>query len=273
MNLTHCTRTEVNSRWYYSNLYYVWCVIQEKRGLFVWWKLRRWNSLCPSPTSLLSLTSIPSSLRLSKGATSSPLERWVRLFVWLLFMSERAENHSNSTMECCLTADIYSCPDCSYIFFLQIDNGTCICAAMPNKITILRHNESLNKFCIRKVNESNIFVKVLMVSSASVSNDKVSVLNFVYIHRRLRHQSPAAVSTSLATASLLAPTSSMRLRWSSMCWKVFPKILCLDNQLVFEQSLYKCGSVAVWLQHSHLNELTDGDDFSLQSSWIKTMWH
>lgn len=39
-------------------------------------------------------------------------------------------------------------------FSRQIDNGTCICAAMPNKITILRHNESLNKFCIRKVGEA-----------------------------------------------------------------------------------------------------------------------
>lgn len=39
------------------------------------------------------------------------------------------------------------------VLTLQIDNGLCICAAMPNKITILRHNESLNKFCIRKVNE------------------------------------------------------------------------------------------------------------------------
>lgn len=34
---------------------------------------------------------------------------------------------------------------------LQIDNGPCICAAMPNKITILRYNDNLNKFCIRKV--------------------------------------------------------------------------------------------------------------------------
>lgn len=47
-----------------------------------------------------------------------------------------------------------SCPDCSPDFSPQIDNGTCICAAMPNKITILRHNESLNKFCIRKVGEA-----------------------------------------------------------------------------------------------------------------------
>uniref|UniRef100_A0A3Q3IFG4 Citron Rho-interacting kinase n=1 Tax=Monopterus albus TaxID=43700 RepID=A0A3Q3IFG4_MONAL len=37
----------------------------------------------------------------------------------------------------------------------KIDNGTCICAAMPNKITILRHNEGLNKFCIRKEIETS----------------------------------------------------------------------------------------------------------------------
>ncbi|XP_023180698.1 citron Rho-interacting kinase-like isoform X7 [Xiphophorus maculatus] len=37
----------------------------------------------------------------------------------------------------------------------KIDNGLCICAAMPNKITILRHNESLNKFCIRKEIETS----------------------------------------------------------------------------------------------------------------------
>ncbi|XP_034022965.1 LOW QUALITY PROTEIN: citron Rho-interacting kinase [Thalassophryne amazonica] len=37
----------------------------------------------------------------------------------------------------------------------MIDNGMCICAAMPNKITILRHNESLNKFCIRKEIETS----------------------------------------------------------------------------------------------------------------------
>uniref|UniRef100_A0A4W5NVH0 Citron Rho-interacting kinase n=1 Tax=Hucho hucho TaxID=62062 RepID=A0A4W5NVH0_9TELE len=37
----------------------------------------------------------------------------------------------------------------------KIENGTCICAAMPNKITILRYNDSLNKFCIRKEIETS----------------------------------------------------------------------------------------------------------------------
>ncbi|XP_031433366.1 citron rho-interacting kinase isoform X3 [Clupea harengus] len=37
----------------------------------------------------------------------------------------------------------------------KIDNGLCICAAMPNKITILRYNENLGKFCIRKEIETS----------------------------------------------------------------------------------------------------------------------
>ncbi|XP_014023386.1 citron Rho-interacting kinase isoform X1 [Salmo salar] len=37
----------------------------------------------------------------------------------------------------------------------KIENGTCICAAMPNKITILRYNDSLNKFCIKKEIETS----------------------------------------------------------------------------------------------------------------------
>lgn len=39
---------------------------------------------------------------------------------------------------------------------LQIDNGPCICAAMPNKITILRYNDNLNKYCIRKVSMTRL---------------------------------------------------------------------------------------------------------------------
>ncbi|XP_056601858.1 citron rho-interacting kinase isoform X3 [Triplophysa dalaica] len=37
----------------------------------------------------------------------------------------------------------------------KIENGMCICAAMPNKITILRYNDTLNKFCIRKEIETS----------------------------------------------------------------------------------------------------------------------
>uniref|UniRef100_A0A2K5Y561 Citron Rho-interacting kinase n=1 Tax=Mandrillus leucophaeus TaxID=9568 RepID=A0A2K5Y561_MANLE len=33
----------------------------------------------------------------------------------------------------------------------KIENGLCICAAMPSKVVILRYNENLSKYCIRKV--------------------------------------------------------------------------------------------------------------------------
>lgn len=219
------------------------CSVQERTGPCAWWRSKKWNNLCRSLTSLLSLTSTPSSLRQSRDATSSPLERWVR-FCYLhraksslldCYLVRVNEPHITNTIAvCCLIADIYRCPDCSSDLSLQIDNGTCICAAMPNKITILRLNESLNKFCIRKVSGPWLEVDRLKVRVWKQCRYSVlifvltslkKVLTFICICRRLRHQSLAAVSTSLATVSLLAPTSFMRLRWSSMCWKVGPLAL------------------------------------------------
>ncbi|XP_078523777.1 citron Rho-interacting kinase isoform X1 [Lissotriton helveticus] len=37
----------------------------------------------------------------------------------------------------------------------KIENGLCICAALPSKVVILRYNESLSKFCIRKEIETS----------------------------------------------------------------------------------------------------------------------
>ncbi|XP_053938130.1 citron Rho-interacting kinase isoform X6 [Cuculus canorus] len=37
----------------------------------------------------------------------------------------------------------------------KVENGLCICAAMPNKVVVLRYNESLSKFCIRKEIETS----------------------------------------------------------------------------------------------------------------------
>ncbi|XP_053135086.1 citron Rho-interacting kinase isoform X13 [Hemicordylus capensis] len=37
----------------------------------------------------------------------------------------------------------------------KIENGLCICAAMPNKVVVLRYNEGLGKFCIRKEIETS----------------------------------------------------------------------------------------------------------------------
>ncbi|XP_032561476.1 citron Rho-interacting kinase isoform X6 [Chiroxiphia lanceolata] len=37
----------------------------------------------------------------------------------------------------------------------KVENTLCICAAMPNKVVVLRYNESLSKFCIRKEIETS----------------------------------------------------------------------------------------------------------------------
>ncbi|XP_074897893.1 citron Rho-interacting kinase isoform X2 [Buteo buteo] len=37
----------------------------------------------------------------------------------------------------------------------KVENGLCICAAMPSKVVVLRYNESLSKFCIRKEIETS----------------------------------------------------------------------------------------------------------------------
>ncbi|OWK14451.1 hypothetical protein Celaphus_00000312 [Cervus elaphus hippelaphus] len=37
----------------------------------------------------------------------------------------------------------------------KIDSGLCICAAMPSKVVILRYNENLSKYCIRKEIETS----------------------------------------------------------------------------------------------------------------------
>lgn len=48
-----------------------------------------------------------------------------------------------------LTGDALLLPSTPTAF--QIESGLCICAAMPSKVVILRYNENLSKYCIRKV--------------------------------------------------------------------------------------------------------------------------
>lgn len=59
---------------------------------------------------------------------------------------------------------------------------------------------------------------------------------------------------------------------SVKCSIIVSLVLFLYNQMVLQQSPLKGVSVSVGFQHSHLNKLNDTNDFSLQSSWIKTMW-
>lgn len=49
-----------------------------------------------------------------------------------------------------LTGDALLFPPSTPTVF-QIESGLCICAAMPSKVVILRYNENLSKYCIRKV--------------------------------------------------------------------------------------------------------------------------
>ncbi|XP_068617014.1 citron Rho-interacting kinase [Brachionichthys hirsutus] len=60
-----------------------------------------------------------------------------------------AQSHlpSQSELAPCIFETVKGC----HLFAAgRMDNGPCICAAMPNKITILRYNDNLNKYCIRK---------------------------------------------------------------------------------------------------------------------------
>ncbi|KYO31719.1 citron Rho-interacting kinase isoform C [Alligator mississippiensis] len=50
----------------------------------------------------------------------------------------------------------------------KIENGLCICAAMPNKVVILRYNESLSKFCIRKEIETSEPCSCIHLTSYSI---------------------------------------------------------------------------------------------------------
>lgn len=76
-----------------------------------------------------------------------------------------------------------------HVFILQIENGPCICAAMPNKVTILRYNDNLNKFCIRKVR--NLYK---LLSSTTINNKYIHFMsdftlnhiNIMFIHYSFR---------------------------------------------------------------------------------------
>ncbi|XP_072207113.1 citron Rho-interacting kinase isoform X2 [Excalfactoria chinensis] len=50
----------------------------------------------------------------------------------------------------------------------KVENGLCICAAMPNKVVVLRYNESLSKFCIRKEIETSEPCSCIHLTSYSI---------------------------------------------------------------------------------------------------------
>ncbi|NXO03253.1 CTRO kinase, partial [Rhinopomastus cyanomelas] len=50
----------------------------------------------------------------------------------------------------------------------KVENGLCICAAMPNKVVVLRYNEGLSKFCIRKEIETSEPCSCIHLTSYSI---------------------------------------------------------------------------------------------------------
>ncbi|XP_051490029.1 citron Rho-interacting kinase [Apus apus] len=50
----------------------------------------------------------------------------------------------------------------------KVENSLCICAAMPNKVVVLRYNESLSKFCIRKEIETSEPCSCIHLTSYSI---------------------------------------------------------------------------------------------------------
>ncbi|XP_063310672.1 citron Rho-interacting kinase [Pelobates fuscus] len=65
-----------------------------------------------------------------------------------------AQSHLPAQPEIALTV-FEAVKGCHLFAAGKIENGLCICAAMLNKVVILRYNESLSKFCIRKEIETS----------------------------------------------------------------------------------------------------------------------
>uniref|UniRef100_A0A8C2X8E9 Citron Rho-interacting kinase n=1 Tax=Cyclopterus lumpus TaxID=8103 RepID=A0A8C2X8E9_CYCLU len=109
--------------------------------------------LVGSEEGLYALNVIKNSLTHIPGMTSVFQIQILKDLDKLLMITGQYMNLTTYTPLYCALLTQYSYIAGSFIYC--IDNGTCICAAMPNKITILRHNESLNKFCIRKEIETS----------------------------------------------------------------------------------------------------------------------
>lgn len=136
----------------------------------------------------------------------------------------------------------------------------CICAAMPNKITILRYNDTLNKFCIRKVTYP-------LAHSVCEWNPTwrwiVRTESCCVMCRRSRRLSRAAVFTSPDTASSSAQINSMRWRWSSMCSKVRTSHAVTRHTIKINQFVKMC----------LFSEFLDKNDVTLASAVFAASSH
>uniref|UniRef100_A0AAV2M5H0 CNH domain-containing protein n=1 Tax=Knipowitschia caucasica TaxID=637954 RepID=A0AAV2M5H0_KNICA len=64
-----------------------------------------------------------------------------------------SQSHPPPSELCPLLVDLVK--GCHLFSSGKVDGGMCICAAMVNKIIILRHNDNLSKFCVRKEIETS----------------------------------------------------------------------------------------------------------------------
>lgn len=104
----------------------------------------------------------------------------------------------------------------------QIESGLCICAAMPSKVVILRYNENLSKYCIRKVSPGPCWACfpgelvgrccVCSLSSWVVSLEREQEGALFTKGTQSGHQFSPCLSSLQATTSLASPANSAFVR-------------------------------------------------------------
>ncbi|XP_038137926.1 LOW QUALITY PROTEIN: citron Rho-interacting kinase [Cyprinodon tularosa] len=113
----------------------------------------------------------------------------------------------------------------------RVDNGPCICAAMPNKITILRYNENLNKYCIRKEIETLEPCSCIHLTSYSIiigTNKFYEIEMKQYVLEEFLDKNDVSLASALfATSShsfpiaILQVASSMQKEEYLLCFHEF----------------------------------------------------
>ncbi|XP_014827943.1 PREDICTED: citron Rho-interacting kinase-like isoform X1 [Poecilia mexicana] len=113
----------------------------------------------------------------------------------------------------------------------RVDNGPCICAAMPNKITILRYNDNLNKYCIRKEIETLEPCSCIHLTSYSIiigTNKFYEIEMKQYVLEEFLDKNDVSLASAMFAASshsfpiaILQVASSMQKEEYLLCFHEF----------------------------------------------------
>uniref|UniRef100_M3ZPF1 Citron rho-interacting serine/threonine kinase n=1 Tax=Xiphophorus maculatus TaxID=8083 RepID=M3ZPF1_XIPMA len=113
----------------------------------------------------------------------------------------------------------------------KVDNGSCICAAMPNKITILRYNDNLNKYCIRKEIETLEPCSCIHLTSYSIiigTNKFYEIEMKQYVLEEFLDKNDVSLASAVFAASshsfpiaILQVASSMQKEEYLLCFHEF----------------------------------------------------